>query len=60
MDRDRDAGGELDFIHADADYYRTKARQCRRMAERSRDEKDATTLRSLGEAFEVKARTLDE
>jgi hypothetical protein len=51
---------ELDFIHADADYFRTKARQCFRMARRTHDKSTATTLRSLAETFETKARTLDD
>jgi hypothetical protein len=51
---------ELEFIRADADYFRTKARQCFRMARRASSEASATTLRSLAETFETKARALDD
>ena len=55
----RDGNAETRFIHADADYFRTKARQCFRMA-RKADESTARTLRSLADAFEAKARALDD
>ena len=50
---------ELEFIYADADYFRTKARQCFRMARRANDRSAATTLRTLAESFETKARSLE-
>lgn len=53
------SGAETRFIYADADYFRTKARQCFRMA-RNADESTARTLRSLADAFEAKARSLEE
>jgi len=50
---------ETEFIQADADYFHTKARQCFRMARCADSEARARTLRSLGNAFEAKARSLD-
>jgi hypothetical protein len=55
----RESRAETLFIHADADYFRTKARQCYRMA-RNTDDATARTLRSLADAFEAKARSLEE
>ena len=49
-----------DFIVADADYYRTKARQCFRLARAAEVDEAATTLLSLGETFQAKARSLSE
>jgi hypothetical protein len=55
----RESSAETLFIHADADYFRTKARQCYRMA-RNADDGTARTLRSLADAFEAKARLLED
>jgi hypothetical protein len=49
---------EGEFVVADADYFATRARQCRRLARTANDGKAATTLESLADAFEVKARQL--
>jgi hypothetical protein len=49
---------DADFVYADAAYFRNKAKQCLRLADRSGDAKAARTLRSLANAFEAKARML--
>jgi hypothetical protein len=49
-----------DFIVADADYFRAKARQCARLAGSTHDEAAGRTLRSLAEAFEQKADALSD
>jgi hypothetical protein len=51
---------ETEFIRPDADYYRTKARQCFRMARCTESESTARTLRNLGDAFAQKARSVEE
>ena len=43
---------------ADAAYFRTRADQCRRLAERARDPGAAATLRILAAAFDRKANSL--
>lgn len=54
------AGLERDFIVADADYYRTRARQCLRQARATGDDPESVALASLALAFEDKARSLEE
>jgi hypothetical protein len=46
------------FVVADADYFSTRARQCRRLARTTGDASAATTLKSLAEAFDTRARLL--
>jgi hypothetical protein len=46
------------FVIADADYFATRARQCRRLAEKTDDAGAASTLESLADAFETKARRM--
>jgi hypothetical protein len=43
---------------ADAKYFQKRAQQCLRLADQPRDPAAAVTLRSLAEAFDVKARSL--
>jgi hypothetical protein len=44
---------------ADAGYFQKRAQQCFRLADQARDASAAVTLRSLAEAFEEKARSLE-
>lgn len=53
-------GHSPDLIHADVDYFYTKARQCFRLARQAKDAETAEALRTLGIAFEVRANAPDE
>ena len=49
---------DADFVVADGDYLRTRAAQCRRLANVTEDQKAAGTLRRLADAFEETAKPL--
>jgi hypothetical protein len=57
--RDSNLPPDPDFIVADADYYRVKARQCVNMANGAEDRWRSETLKNLAVAFERKARSFD-
>ena len=44
---------------ADANYFRKRAQQCSRLADQALDARAAVTLRSLADAFETKAQSLE-
>lgn len=48
-------GHSSDLVHADADYFRAKARQHFRLARQSSDAETARALHNLGVAFETQA-----
>jgi hypothetical protein len=51
---------ESDFIVDDADYFRTKARLCRRLAQQATDAGVAEILSDLAQAFARQAATLGD